>query len=71
MSAVAIPKAPSASAADPHVPAAEVLRRYPALSRNKLYRLVVGGDVRCILPPGKTPRYSVRDLERVMTERGA
>lgn len=66
MTAVAVPQAPPASSADPHVPAAEALRRYPELSRNKLYRLVVGGDVRCVLPPGKTPRYNVRDLERVM-----
>jgi hypothetical protein len=71
MSAVVLAPAPAASSADPHGPAAECLRRYPGLTRAKLYRLVVGGDVRAQLPPGKSPRYSIADLDRIMSERGA
>ena len=71
MSAVALAAAPAASSADPHRPAAECLRRYPGLSRAKLYRLVVGNEVRALLPPGKTPRYNVADLDRIMNDRGA
>jgi hypothetical protein len=71
MSAVALAPAPATSSADPHVRAAECLRRYPGLTRAKLYRLVVGNEVRALLLPGKTPRYNIADLDRVMTERGA
>jgi hypothetical protein len=71
MSAVATIQTPVAHSADDHLPAAEVLRRYRGLTRAKLYRLVVGNEVRAILPPGKTPRYSVADVERVMQGRGA
>ena len=71
MSVVAFPAAPTASAADPHIPAAECLRRYPGLTRAKLYRLVVGTEMRAILPPGKTPRYSVADLDRILASGGA
>lgn len=66
MSAVATLQAPAS--ADPHIPAAEALRRWSPLSRMKLYRLVTLGEVRAELLPGRPPRYNVRDLERLMGE---
>lgn len=51
-----------------HITAAEAGRRYPFMTRNKLYRLVVLGLVSRVLPPGKTPRYSVADIERALAE---
>jgi hypothetical protein len=60
---------PAPASADPHLTAAEVLRRYPWMSRTRLYRLVVGNEVRTILPPGRPPKYNARDLERVARER--
>lgn len=64
MSAAVAIQAPAS--ADPHITAADALRRYPQLSRTRLYRFVVGGEVRCTLPPGRPPRYNVRDLERIL-----
>jgi hypothetical protein len=66
---VALPSAPAVSPVENHLPAAECLRRHPGLTRAKLYRLVVGGEVRAILPPGKAPRYNVSDLDRIMADR--
>jgi hypothetical protein len=68
---VALAQAPTESAASLHLSCADCLRRHPSLSRAKLYRLVVGGEVRVTLPPGKSPRYDVEDLDRAMRERGA
>jgi hypothetical protein len=59
------------ASADQHISAAEALRRYPQLSRTRLYRLAVGSEVRVILPPGRPPRYNAADLDRIMNERGA
>jgi hypothetical protein len=41
-------------------------RKYPQLTRVKLYRLVLVGEVRSILPPGSYPLYNLADLDRVM-----
>jgi hypothetical protein len=46
----------AASSADRHIPAAEALRRYPSLSRARLYRLVVGNEVRVIRPRAAVQR---------------
>lgn len=68
--AVAIVQPSAAPSADCHIPAAAAIRRHPSLSRVRLYRLVAGGEVRVVLPPGRPPRYNVADLDRVMADRG-
>jgi hypothetical protein len=51
------------------ISAAESFRRYPGLkSRVRLYRLATDGSVRVALLPGKPPRYSARDLDRLVDE---
>jgi|SRR6516165_9318790 hypothetical protein len=62
---------PAPASADSHVTAAEAIRRWPLLSRAKLYYHAMVGEVRFQLPPGRPPRYAIRDLERVMRERSA
>jgi hypothetical protein len=45
--------------------AAECIRRFPAITRPKLYHAVTVGLVETRLLPGLAPRYSIRDVERL------
>jgi hypothetical protein len=45
------------------------MRRFPTLTRAQLYRSCVGNEVRAILLPGRTPRYNVADVERMVQSR--
>jgi len=47
------------------VHAAEIIRRFPAVTRPTLYRLGMTGAVRVELRPGVPPRYSVEDIAKV------
>jgi hypothetical protein len=51
--------------------AAECIRRHPSLSRTRLYRAALVGQVRTQLLPGLTPRYSRADVDRWMASQGA
>jgi hypothetical protein len=53
---------------DSYVSGAEAIRRYPALSRVHLYRLVAIQRIRVQLDPGTPMRYHAADLARVMSE---
>jgi hypothetical protein len=66
----AVSEAATSAATDRYITGADCLRRYPKLSRTALYRCVVGGGIHVILPPGKSPRYNVADLDRAMAEQG-
>jgi hypothetical protein len=70
VTAVATHQAPSTPSSDRFAPASECLRRHPGLSRVRLYYLGMLGSVRVELPPGRTPRYSVADLDRVLADQG-
>jgi hypothetical protein len=62
MSATATAPAPSE-----WISGAEAIRRYPKISRVRLYRLAAAQIVQTRLIPGSAPQYSAGDLDRLMS----